>query len=182
MATPMAAKPSMAASACLNRNGFTSWPWSRASAPLAEYTMIRPSPTSATTVLNRTRSKARRLAIQTELPHETLELVPAIIEIAELIEARTGRRQHHRFAGRGARAGQRHGAVQRARRLERHGAGERRFELGRGFTDEVGARRLARHHLAQRAQVRPLVAAAQDQVHRAVGEVLERARGGRHVG
>src|SRR5687767_5060065 len=105
MATPMAAKPSMAASACLNRNGFMSWPWSRASAPLAEYTMIRPSPTSATTVENRTRSKARRLAIGLvspkllhELVHESLELVPAVIEIAELIEARTGRRQHHRFA------------------------------------------------------------------------------------
>src|SRR3954465_12527954 len=101
---------------------------------------------------NRTLSKGSFLAmggaspLNTEAAHERLEDVAAVIEIAELIEAGAGGREHHRVAGEGVRRRGLHGLIERPRLLLRDRTPKRRGEFLRGLADQVGAAGLAADH------------------------------------
>src|ERR1700688_2893626 len=115
-------------------------------------------------------------------PHLRLEDLAAVAEVAELIEAGAGGRQHHRLARHGVPRGRPHRGGERAGELQRRRAAERPLELARGLADQVEAPRFRPRQRRQRREVGALVAAAEDQVHRAVREALERLDGRRRIG
>src|SRR4051794_22358214 len=106
--------------------------------------MTSPTPTRTMMVVKRTLSKASFLAISPPaqypadpLADESGEDLSPVGEVAELIEARAGGREHHHLAGSGALGRQGDGAVERPRDLAGSRAGERPFEVAGGLADQV---------------------------------------------
>src|SRR5215203_1013139 len=178
----MSSSPRPAATACLTKKWLVAGPPARAS--LAENTITRPKNISRTTVVKSTLSNASFFAMgpSRDVADQLLEDLAAVDEVAELIEAGAGRRQHDGVArprlGRGGFDGAVHGAGD----LERHGAAERGLEVAGRLADQVGAAGLAADHGRQHGEVGVLVAAAEDQVDGAVGEPLDGLQGGAGVG
>src|SRR4051794_9208471 len=128
--------------------------------------MTSPTPTRTMMVVKRTLSKASFLAMRRSDPlaDEPGEDLSPMGEVAELVEARAGRREHHHLAGAGALGCQVDGAVERRRDFVGGRSGERPFEVAGGLADQVEPGRLALDERRQRGQVGPLVAAAQDEM------------------
>src|SRR6476660_5405125 len=141
-------------------------------------------------VVKRTRSKANFLAMgfpdQTSsadlLADEPGEDLAPVVEVAELIEARAGRREDDDLARPRLPGGGLDRAVQGLRHLVRRATPKRPLEFPGGLADQVNPARLALDQGGEGGEVGPLVAAAQDQVDRAVRKPFERLGGRRRVG
>ena len=70
--------------------------------------------------------------------HEPLELLSAVLEIAELVEARRGRREQHDVARNGVSRGLRHGLLERTAALR--GDADARELRGQAAASASGAR------------------------------------------
>src|SRR6188768_288243 len=94
MATPIAARPTTAASNCLTKG--LKKPVAPPMPPptmLAEYTITRPPARSTRMTVKSTLSKASFLAIVLQRLNQLLEAAAAVREVGELVEAGAGRRQ-----------------------------------------------------------------------------------------
>src|SRR6185295_7120041 len=178
----MSVRPRPAATACLTRKWFGVW--SRASAELAEYTITRPKKISSTTVVKSTLSNASFFAIRPsdDAPHQLLEDLAAVDEVPELIEAGASRREDDGLARLSLAGGRAHRAVEGLRYFVGDGSIQSPLEVAGGLADEIGAARFPADHRRQRGEVRLLVAAAEDEVDRAVGEALDGLQRGAGIG
>src|SRR5271154_7188563 len=85
---------------------------------------------------------------------ERAKLLSASFEVAELIKARAGRREHDHLACDGAAACARHGPLELTAVLDRDAqAGQRSGDLGRVLADQIDGRTVALHRVAQLGEV-----------------------------
>src|SRR5215210_9548256 len=100
MSQTISTSPRPAATPCFKRKGLNASGCARASAADAEYTITSPNASSSVTVVKSTLSNASFFAIRPSqyFSHEVLEDLAAMAEVAELVEACAGRREHHGLA------------------------------------------------------------------------------------